>query len=132
MTNLDYQRLADFRFELRQFLEFSANAARKMGLTSQQHQAMLAIKGLTITGQATIADVAKRMVSRHHSTVELLDRLCDLGLVRRGIDAADRRRVIVTLTAKAEKMLARLSASHLNELKRLSPSLLAKLKSMHE
>jgi DNA-binding MarR family transcriptional regulator len=125
MTDHNYLRLANFRYGLRQFLEFSANAARANGITPQQHQALLAIKGLMIAGQATIADVAKQLVSRHHSTVELIDRLGALRLIRRNIDATDNRRVNVTLTAKAEKILARLSAAHLDELKRLSPTLQA-------
>ena len=79
-----------------------------------------AIKGLTITGRATIAGLAARLIGRHHSTVELVDRLGEAGLVRRGVDAADRRRVIVVLTAKAERILARLSAAHLDELERMS------------
>jgi DNA-binding MarR family transcriptional regulator len=122
MADVDYLRLAGFRYALRQFLEFSAKAARATGLTSQQHQALLAIKGLTITGRATIAGLAARLIGRHHSTVELVDRLGEAGLVRRGVDAADRRRVIVVLTAKAERILARLSAAHLDELERMSPA----------
>jgi DNA-binding MarR family transcriptional regulator len=118
MADADYLRLADFRYALRQFLEFSANAARATGLTSQQHQALLVIKGLTIMGRATITDLATRLLGRHHSTVELVDRLGEVGLVRRGVDAVDRRRVTIVLTAKAERILARLSAAHLEELAR--------------
>jgi DNA-binding MarR family transcriptional regulator len=122
MADADYLRLADFRYAMRRFLEFSANAARDMGLTSQQHQALLAIKGLTIAGRATIADLATRLVARHHSTVGLVDRLGEVGLVRRGGDGADRRRVIVVLTTRAERILARLSAAHLDELERMRPA----------
>jgi DNA-binding MarR family transcriptional regulator len=132
MTDHNYLRLANFRYRLRQFLEFSADAARAIGITPQQHQALLAIKGLMIAGQATVADVAKQLVSRHHSTVELIDRLSALGLIRRNIDAADNRRVNVALTAKAEKILARLSATHLHELKRLSPTLQAMVDLVNE
>jgi DNA-binding MarR family transcriptional regulator len=128
MTDLDYQRLADFRFMLRQFLEFSAEAARAAGLTPPQHQALLVIRALSVTGKATIAEVARRLLSRHHSTVGLADRLCALGLVRRRVDATDRRRVTLVLTPKAVRILDRLSASHLEELRRVGGALQAMLK----
>ena len=128
LRDCDYQQLADFRYALRQFLEFSSNAARKAGLTPQQHQALLAIKGLSIAGDVSIGNIAARLISRHHSTVELLDRLVDLGLVRRRLDAADRRRVNILLTAKAERLLATLSEAHIMELKRLRPTLRSLLK----
>ena len=120
MTDADYQRLAGFRFMLRQFLEFSARAARTRGLTPAQHQALLVIRALTVSGKATIADVAHWLMSRHHSTVELADRLGELGLVRRRVDADDRRRVTLVLTPKATRLLDRLSAVHLEELRRVA------------
>ena len=120
MTDLDYQRLAGFRFMLRQFLEFSAQAARACGLTPPQHQALLVIRALTVSGKATIAEVARWLMSRHHSMVELADRLAELGLIRRRIDADDRRRVTLVLTPKAVRILDRLSAAHLDELRRVA------------
>ncbi|MFC4307865.1 MarR family winged helix-turn-helix transcriptional regulator [Steroidobacter flavus] len=123
MSDAEYQQLADFRYALRLFLDFSARAARAAGLTPQQHQALLAIKGLSVGGQATIAMLAERLVCRHHSAVELVDRLVDSNLARRRVDPADRRRVDLVLTAKAQRILDRLSAAHLNELQALRPSL---------
>jgi DNA-binding MarR family transcriptional regulator len=128
MADEDYVRLADFRFMLRQFLEFSARAARARGLTPSQHQALLVIRALSVAGTATIADVARRLMSRHHSVVELADRLGELGLIRRVTDTADRRRVTLVLTPKATKILDRLSATHLEELRRLGGALQAMLK----
>ena len=123
MGDTDYKRLAEFRFLLRQFLEFSAQAARAHGLTPPQHQALLVIRALSVSGKATIAEVARRLLSRHHSTVELVDRLEALGLVRRRVDGDDRRRVTLLLTARATRILARLSATHLEELRRVGRSL---------
>jgi DNA-binding MarR family transcriptional regulator len=123
MSDAEYRQLADFRYALRLFLDFSAKAARAAGLTPQQHQALLAIKGLSVGGQATIAMLAERLVCRHHSAVELVDRLVDSNLARRRVDPADRRRVDLVLTAKAQRILERLSAAHLNELQALRPSL---------
>jgi DNA-binding MarR family transcriptional regulator len=128
MTDDDYRRLADFRFGLRQFLEFSARAARSCGLAPSQHQALLVIRSLSGTGSASIADVAQRLLCRHHTAVELVDRLCALGLVRRRADAGDRRRVTLVLTPKASRVLDRLSAAHLDEIRRVGPALQALLK----
>ena len=44
---VDYKALAQFRFQLRKFLSFSEAAAHQAGLTPQQHQALLAIKGFS-------------------------------------------------------------------------------------
>jgi DNA-binding MarR family transcriptional regulator len=128
MTDSDYERLAGFRFVLRRFLEFSAREAKARGLTPSQHQALLVIRALGVSGKATIADVARRLMSRHHSVVELADRLCELGLVRRVTDTADRRRVTLVLTAKASRILDRLSATHLEELRRVAGTLEEMLK----
>ncbi|HEY4367565.1 MAG TPA: helix-turn-helix domain-containing protein [Steroidobacteraceae bacterium] len=123
MTDTDYRRLSDFRFSLRRFLDFSQAAARSSGLTPQQHQILLAIKGLMLSGDSRIGRIAERLLLRHHSTVERVNRLAALKLVRKSTDPEDRRRVQVVLTAKAEKLLAALSATHLEELRRLRPSL---------
>jgi DNA-binding MarR family transcriptional regulator len=132
MTDPDYQRLANFRFMLRQFLEFSARAARACGLTPPQHQALLVIRALSISGTATIAETARWLMSRHHSTVELADRLCEQKLVRRRVDAADRRRVTLVLTPKAERILEQLSATHLEELRRVGQALQGMLKMLRK
>lgn len=132
MKDGDYQRLAGFRFMLRQFLEFSAAAARARGLTPSQHQALLVIRALSISGKATIADVARQLLSRHHSTVELVDRLDRLGLIRRRVDAEDRRRVTLVLTPRAARLLERLSATHLDELRRVGRALQAMLRMLQE
>ena len=123
----DYEALAAFRHALRQFLDFSQVAARRAGLTPQQHQALLAIKGFPGREVVTVRELAERLLLRHHSAVGLLDRLEGLGLVRRKTDPDDRRRVLIALTAKAERLLAGLSATHLEEIRRLEPSLAALL-----
>ena len=119
----DYESLAAFRHALREFLDFSQEAARRAGLTPQQHQALLAIKGYPGREVVTVSELAERLLLRHHSTVGLLDRLESLGLVRRKPDPKDGRRVLIALTAKAERLLASLSATHLEEIRRLGPSL---------
>jgi DNA-binding MarR family transcriptional regulator len=118
LSQADYQLLAEFRYLLRQFLAFSEAAAAKEGLSPQQHQALLAIKGFE--GAPTVGNLAARLLIRHNTTVGLVDRLQRMHLLTRHVDPRDRRRVTLTLSAKAEDALTRLSATHRSELQRLS------------
>jgi len=120
----DYRALADFRYQLRRFLRFSTQAARAAGLEPQQHQLLLAIKGMPDGVEATVGTLAERLQTRHHSTVELVDRMERRGLVRRLRSAGDRRRVLVSLTARGETLLARLSAVNRAEVRSIGPRLL--------
>ncbi|HEY1542598.1 MAG TPA: MarR family transcriptional regulator [Xanthobacteraceae bacterium] len=123
LKGADYERLAEFRYLLRQFLIFSEQAADRAGLTAQQHQALLAIKGFGAAQPLTVGDLAGRLGIKPHSAVGLVDRLLAKSLVRRQTGARDRRQVMLALTAQAERLLARLSAAHRAELKRLAPLL---------
>jgi DNA-binding MarR family transcriptional regulator len=118
-----YRTLAAFRHALRQFLAFSEEAARAAGLPPQQHQALLAIKGHAQGEAMSVGDLAEHLLVRHNSAVELVNRLVSARLVTRTADKEDKRRVTLALTAKAEKILAALSAAHLAELKRRGPLL---------
>ena len=126
VTTKDYEALAAFRRALRRFLAFSEEAARGNGLTAQQHQAILAIKGHTGAGPMTVGELADHLLVRHHSAVELVDRLVRAELVNRIEAPDDRRRVALVLTLKASAILAELSAIHLEELKQ-SRALLVQL-----
>jgi DNA-binding MarR family transcriptional regulator len=123
----DYQALAELRYQIRLFLHFSEDAARKMGLEPQQHQLMLALKGLPPGMRPTIGTLAERMQIQHHSTVELVNRLSSGGLVRRSRAGEDRRQVLLGLTAKGEKVLRELSMGHKAELRNQGPALVAAL-----
>ena len=122
----DYRSLGDFRAELRQFLAFSEAQARRAGLTPQQHQLLLAVRASA--SAPLVGALAERLVLRHHSTVELVDRLERRGLVRRVRAEADRRRAQVHLTARGGRVLARLTLAHRDELRRRAPSLVATLR----
>jgi DNA-binding MarR family transcriptional regulator len=122
-TQADYEALSEFRHLIRCFLEFSQKAAQAVGLTPRQHQALLAIKGFPGGGPVTIGNLAHRLRIRHHTAVELVDRLVDSGLVERIQDVNDQRRVLLTLTALADDHLAELSSAHLDELSRIEPML---------
>lgn len=123
LSTADYRTLAQFRYLLRSFAAFSEEAAVGAGLTAQQHQALLAIKGFPGRDRATVGELAERLGLRHHSAVGLVDRLAARGLVRREVDPADRRQVLIRLTRRAEALLARLSLAHREELRRLAPLL---------
>jgi DNA-binding MarR family transcriptional regulator len=119
----DYETLAAFRYALRQFLRFSEEAAQRVGLTPQQHQALLAIKGFPGRDRLVIGELAERLQIRHHSAVGLVDRLVAQGLVERQAHPDDRRQVYVALTARGLALLEQLSAAHREELRRLAPEL---------
>lgn len=123
ITQAHYESLAALRHALRRFMNFSQEAARGSGLTPQQHQALLAIKGFPGRDYVSITELAERLQLRHHSAVGLVDRLVRARLLRRSPAATDRRRVELRLTAQGEKMIERLSAIHLRELRQLGPEL---------
>lgn len=123
MSDADYALLADFRATLREFMAFSENQARSMGLTPQQHQALLTIRG-TALGMATVGYVAERMMLKPHSASGLLSRLEEAGLIIREQDKRDQRKTFLRLTAEAESVLESLSLAHLEELGNLKPLLL--------
>lgn len=126
----DYQALAEFRYQIRRFTHFSERTARAAGLEPQQHQLLLAIKGLPQDKKATIGEMAERLQIQHHSTVELVDRLADKGYVQRQRDEQDQRRVLVRLTPTGEEILHRLSASMLAELRSTGPTLVHTLSNL--
>lgn len=119
----DYERLAQWRHLLRRFLVFSEAEALRAGLTPRQHQALLAIKGFGAGAPLTAGELAQHLVIRPHSAVGLVDRLVRKGLVRRRAASADRRRVLLQLTARAELLIGGLAASHRRELESLAPLL---------
>ena len=129
---IDYQALAEFRYQIRRFLRFSEQAARATGLVPQQYQFLLALKGLPNGKKATISELAERLQIKHHSTVELIDRLVERDLIRRSRDDQDQRRVIIHLTSHGEQLLKKLSLLHRKELQSTGPILVRTLKALIE
>ena len=123
LSDAEYQRLLEFRDGLRRFLHWSETQATSTGLTPAQHQLLLAIRGHSGPQDPTIGDIAAHLQLRHHSAVGLVDRAEDAGLVQRSSDPDDQRVVRLTLTPLGRRRLERLSALHLEELRRLSPKL---------
>jgi DNA-binding MarR family transcriptional regulator len=130
ITANDYQALAEFRYQIRRYLRFSERAARDAGVEPQQHQLMLAVKGMPDDTPATISEIAERLQIQHHSAVELVDRLVQRGLVSRKRGSEDRRQVLVNLSAKGEKLLRDLALHHREELKTAGPDLVGALKKL--
>ena len=120
----DYRRLSAFRVALRRFLAFSEDAARKVGLTPRQHQALLSLRGLPAGQKPTIGALAERMLIRPHSALELAGRLEAAGLVARTADPEDGRNVLLSLTRSGEAALAALSKDHLMEIRQSAPHLI--------
>ena len=118
----DYTLLAEFRYTLRQFLVFSEDKAAGFGLTPQQHQALLAIRAAP-DGMTTIGYVAERLFLKPHSASGLVDRLETQGMLMRQPSPQDRRQALLVLTEKAREVLAGLSATHREEIRRLRPML---------
>jgi DNA-binding MarR family transcriptional regulator len=123
VSKADYETLAAFRYALRQFLHFSEKAAGEVGLTPQQHQALLTIKGYPGRDYVTIGELAERLQIRHHSAVGLVDRLEAQNLVARRDAEADRRQVYVTVTPRGLNLLEQLAAAHRTELQRIGPQI---------
>lgn len=123
----DYQSLAELRYQIRRFLRFSEEAARRAGIEARQHQLLLAVKGLPAHEHPRIGVLAERLQIQPHSAVELANRLAKAGYVRRQRDQEDRREVLLSLTAKGEKVLQELSLDHRVELRNAGPALMAAL-----
>jgi DNA-binding MarR family transcriptional regulator len=128
LTADDYRSLAELRHQIRLFVHFSEQAARSAGLEPHQHQLILALKGLPLHTRPCIGELAKQLQVRHHSTVELVNRLARGGYVRRRRGDTDRREVLLSLTPKGERVLRKLSLHHRAELRNAGPALIGALR----
>lgn len=117
----DYVRLLEFRTAMRKFLKFSEAQSTNQGLTPQQHQLLLAVRGHKESRGPTIGEVAECLLIRHHSAVELINRAEDAGLVRRRQDRDDHRVVRLALTQVGATKLERISRANFAEIGRLTP-----------
>jgi DNA-binding MarR family transcriptional regulator len=131
-TQPDFKAMAELRYQIRRFLRFSENAARQAGIEPQQHQLLLAIRGLPDGVKPTIGALAERMQLQHHSAVELIDRLVERGFLLRLRATDDRRQVLVKLTREGEEFLEKLSLHHLQELQSVGPTFVKVLQSLIE
>ena len=116
--------LAEFRYRLRKFLSFSEMASEAVGISAQQYQVLQVVAAAVPTGQeSSISYIAERMVVRHNSAVELVDRAEKAGLVRRVADESDHRRSLVEITGRGAELLSQLVTQHLIEVEAEGPEL---------
>ena len=121
----EYRSLAQLRYLIRHFLQEGDETARKAGLEPQQYLMLLTIRGLPHGERPMVRALAERLALRHHSAVELIDRLAMHGFVKRTRDLEDRRQVQVALTGKGERILERVVEQRLSELRTTGRELVA-------
>jgi DNA-binding MarR family transcriptional regulator len=124
-TLRDYRALAELRYQIRRFLSFSEGAAREVGVEPQQHQLLLACKGLPRGSRATVGTLAARLCLEHNTVVQLIDKLEARAFVTRERSPENRREVLVSITAAGEAVLAHLSVLHREQLRKAGPALYA-------
>jgi len=119
--------LAEFRYRLRRFLSFSETASEAVGVSAQQYQVLQVVAAVPAGQESSISYIAERMVVRHNSAVELVDRAEKAGLVRRVTDESDHRRSLVEITGRGAEVLSQLVAQHLIEVAAEGPELVRTL-----
>lgn len=117
ITTTEYRALAELRYLIRKFVRDGDAMAQAAGLEPQQYLLLLAIRGLPEGEEATIRALADRLALRHHSAVELIDRLEAHGYVRRSRSRDDRRRVLMSLLPRGEKLLEQVAQHRISELR---------------
>jgi DNA-binding MarR family transcriptional regulator len=127
ISSAEFRALAEFRYRIRIYLNGSEEAARDAGLEPQQYMLMLALRGLPPGREPSIRELADRMQLRHHTVVELVDRLEHRQLLRRERSRSDRRQVILHLTPRGEKILNKLARQRISELRTAAPILVRAL-----
>ena len=130
LTRVQYRELAEFRRQIRRFLHFSETTAKEHGIEPQQHQLLLAVRGLPEDVKPTIREIASRLFIQHHSAVELVNRLEHTGAIARYPGTGDRREVWIRLTPAGRATLRKLAMAHRTELERTGPELAATLNSI--
>ena len=118
LREADYQALGAFRRAVREFLAFSEAGARAHGLTTQQHQALLAIRCHPGPEPMSVGELADSLLIKNHSAVGLVERLVERDLVSRRPVETDRRRVALTLRPRGEAVIAAISRRNLAQLSR--------------
>jgi DNA-binding MarR family transcriptional regulator len=130
VSSSDYRALGAFRYEIRKFLAFSEQAARDAGIQPQQHQLLLAVRGLPEGARPTIRTIAERLCVKHHTAVALIDALEGQAFLKRDRSSKDRREVLLVLTTKGDALLQRLSALHRQQLRNVGPMMVGALKAI--
>ncbi len=124
------RKLAEFRYQLRKFLSFSEATTEAAGISVQQYQLLQVVAAMPKGQGASIGYIAERMILRHNSAVELVDRAVRAGFVRRDSDQEDLRRSLVTLTPESGALLDSLVAAHLVEMNSSGPNIVTAIEAL--
>jgi DNA-binding MarR family transcriptional regulator len=117
LSTAEYQALAELRYRIRKFLREGDTVASETGLEPQQYLLLLMIRGIPNGQEATVSNLAERLVLKHHSVVELIDRMETHGYVRRSRSREDRRSVLVSLLPRGAKLLEQVAHHRVGELR---------------
>ncbi len=126
-TESNYRSLAEFRYQIRLFMADSDETARSAGLEPEQFQLLLAVRGMPQGSSATIQRLASRLLVRHNTAVERIDRLARMGLLRRSHSSKDHRVVFVELSARGKRIVEKLAHKRVQDLRRYGHELIAAL-----
>ncbi len=132
ITQHEYRGLGELRYLIRRFLQEGDLTAKQAGLEPQQYLLLLAIRGLPVGHEATISALADRLSLRHHSTVELIDRMEAHGYVKRVRGREDRRQVLVSLQPRGSRLLERVVEQRIIELRSNGRALVAAISALLE
>jgi DNA-binding MarR family transcriptional regulator len=132
ITTPEYQALAELRYRIRRFVHEGDAVASAAGLEPQQYLLLLMIRGMREGQEATVSTLAERLALKHHSVVELIDRLETNGYVRRNRSREDRRSVLVSLLPRGEKMLEEVAQHRISELRATGAALVNAIGSLLE
>ncbi|HXJ03661.1 MAG TPA: helix-turn-helix domain-containing protein [Candidatus Acidoferrum sp.] len=132
ITPAEYRALAELRYRIRHFLREGDAKARAIGLEPQQYLMLLAIRGLPEGSPSTIQTLAERLALKHHSAVELIDRLEAHGYVRRTRSRDDRRRVFVSLLPRGDRLLEQVARNRISELRTTGETLVGAIEALLE
>ncbi len=128
----DYEALAAFRYLLRKFLRFSKDFLRaKAGLNPEQYEALLAVKAFP-SENLTITQLSERLQVKHHSAVNIVDRLVERKLLRRQAGEEDRRERHLELTDKGVQLIEDLARVHYTELSKRSGEMIKGLQRLRK
>ncbi len=116
LAKSDFEALADFRYQIRKFVRFSEQLARKHGVKPLQYLLLLQIRGYPGRDWATVGELAERLQAQHHGVVALISRCEKLGLVQRRRSSEDRRRIEIRLLPKGERLVNKVARMHRDEL----------------
>ncbi|WP_018860201.1 MarR family winged helix-turn-helix transcriptional regulator [Rhizobium sp. 42MFCr.1] len=130
LSEIEYEALANLRYRIRKFRQFSAGAASRLGLSPPEHQALLAIKGLGIRGEMSVSSLAEKLFLARAAATELTEGLKARGFLT--VVIKPKRRIVVRLTDQAEELLRRLTPAHLYEIREMAPELMQALRALQD